>query len=308
MKEYNKYVKKWQDLTIQMNEAMQNDNFELADKLLKESNEAYNRYKECSYIPESNKSMTFGELNYMLENELPNLFSKNKQALKECTKLIKEDKNLLSQFKFIDSLRKYNCDGDAKDYVNESIALVKNTINKKTLRESMDKFASLLAKYEIGGQTIDENVSQYFQNCEKVLFEDKKLSNLTEYTNAVNSIAEYIESHKSPVVESKKSIEAMSEDLEKKIANLTEEEQSLVKDIIDFKQPKVEERQKGLFNKFKNECLETISSLISESNSEDDTDGLQAIKEQLEGKEYCKESIIQDIAQLLEIRDVLLEK
>ena len=112
MKEYNKYVKKWQDLTIQMNEAMQKDDFELADRLLKESNEAYNRYKECSSIPEANRSMSFGELNYMLENELPNLFRKNKAALKECTKLIKEDKNLLSQFKFIDSLRKYNCNGN----------------------------------------------------------------------------------------------------------------------------------------------------------------------------------------------------
>lgn len=152
MKQYNKYVKKWQDLTIQMNEAMQKDNFELADRLLKESNDAYNRYKECSSYPASNKSMTFGELNYMLECELPNLFSKNKKALKECTKLIKEDKNLLSQFKFIDSLRKYNCSGDAKSYVNESLQLVKQSIDKKTLRESISKFAEILAKYEIGGQ------------------------------------------------------------------------------------------------------------------------------------------------------------
>ena len=242
MKEYNKYVKKWQDLTIQMNEAMQKDDFELADRLLKESNEAYNRYKECSSIPDANRSMSFGELNYMLENELPNLFSKNKAALKECTKLIKEDKNLLSQFKFIDSLRKYNCNGNAKEYVNESLSLVKNSIDKKTLKESMDKFALLLAKYEIGGQTINEDISRYFKDCEKVLVEDKKLSNLTEYTNAINSIADYIESHKSPIAENKKSIEAMSEDLEKKMANLTEEEQSLVKDIIDFKQPKVEQK------------------------------------------------------------------
>lgn len=308
MKEYNKYVKKWQDLTIQMNEAMQKDDFELADRLLKESNEAYNRYKECSSIPDANRSMSFGELNYMLENELPNLFSKNKAALKECTKLIKEDKNLLSQFKFIDSLRKYNCNGNAKEYVNESLSLVKNSIDKKTLKESMDKLALLLAKYEIGGQTINEDISRYFKDCEKVLVEDKKLSNLTEYTNAINSIADYIESHKSPIAENKKSIEAMSEDLEKKMANLTEEEQSLVKDIIDFKQPKVEQKQKDLFNKFKNECIETISGLIGESGSEDDIDSLQAIKEQLESKEYCKETIVQDIAQLLEIRDVLIEK
>lgn len=134
------------------------------------------------------------------------------------------------------------------------------------------------------------------------------MTNLTEYTNAVNSIAEYIEIHKIPVTENVKSIDALSEELEKKIANLSEEEQSLVKDIIDFKRPMVEERQEKLFNKFKNECLETISSLVKESASEDDIDGLKAIKEQLEDKHYCKETIVQDMAQLLEIRDVLLEK
>ena len=308
MKEYNKYIKKWQDLTIQMNEAMQKDNFELTDRLLKESNEAYEKYKECSSIPETNKSMSFGELNYMLENELPNLFKKNRLALKECTKLIKEDKNLLSQFKFIDSLRRYNCNGNAKDYVNESLTLVKDSIDKKTLKESMEKLASLLAKYEIGGETINEDISHYFKNCEKVLFEDKKLSNLSEYTNAVNSIAEYIESHKTPIEEGKKTIESMTEDLNRKITNLTEEEQSLVKDIIDFKQTGAEEKQKSLFNKYKNECLDMISRLINESDSNEDIEELNDIKDNIEGKEFQKETIVKDIAQLLEIRDILMEK
>lgn len=305
MKEYNKYVRKWQDLSIKLNEAMQMDNFVLADKLMKESVEAYNKYKECCSLPESNRSKTFGELNYMLESQLANLFKHNKKALKECTLLMKEDNNLRSAFKFIDAMRKYNCDGSAHNYVKESLELSK--INKKDFRESVNKLADLLSKYEISGEQLDEDTVKYFEACDNALSEEKKLTNLTDYTNSVNLIASYIESHKSPIKESKKSIETISEELEKKIANLTEEEQSLVKDIIDFKQPMVEIRQEKLFNRFKNECLNTVNSLMSEAN-DDEKEGLATIKEQLENKEYCKETIVEDIAKLLEIRDVLTEK
>jgi len=308
MKQYNKYVKQWQEICIKMNEAMQKDDFATADKLLKESTEAYNRYKECSSYPESNKSMTFGELNYMLENELPRLFKSNKKALKECTNFIKSDANLLNQFKLIDAFRNYNCDGDARAYVTESLELASKSINRKTMRESLNNFAELLARYEIGGYQLDEETKKYFQNCEKVLSEQKKITNLTEYTNCVNEIASYIENHKAPIVETKKSIVTMSEELEKKIANLSEEEQSLVKDIIDWKQPMVEAKQEKLFNSFKNECLNTINQLVQESNSNDDIEGLKSIQEQLENKIFCKETIVQDIAQLLEIRDILKEK
>lgn len=307
MKEYNKYVKTWQDLTIKMNEAMQKDDFKLADRLMNESVEVYNRYKECSGYPKSNRERTFGELNYMLESELPMMFKKNKKAVKDLTKLMKEDKNLRSAFRFTDALRKYNCEGDAKNYVTESLELAANDINRKTFKESVEKLADMLSKYEIGGYSLDEDIVRYFNDCEKVLFEEKKLTNLTEHTNRINSIASYIENHKSPVVESKKSIETLSEELQKKLANLTEEEQSLVQDIIDFRKPQVEEKQEKLFNRFKNECLDTVRELMSEAN-EDEKEGLNAIKKQLEGKTYCKETIVQDIAKLLEIRDVLMEK
>lgn len=307
MKEYNKYVRKWQDLCIKLNEAMQKDNFDVADHLMEESIEAYNHYKECCSYKKSNRDKTFGELNYMLESELVNMFKGNKKALKECTLLIKEDRNLRNAFRFIDALRKYNCDGDSQGYVTESLELANNGIDRKTFRESVNKLSDLLSKYEIGSCDLDEEAIKYYKACEKALCEEKKLSNLTEYTNSINTIANYIQNHKQEIKESKKSIEAISEELEKKIANLTEEEQSLVKDIIDFKQPMVEARQEKLFNSFKNECLNTINKLMMEA-TEEEKDGLNSIKEQLENKTYNKETIVEDIAKLLEIRDVLLEK
>lgn len=308
MKQYSKYIKEWQLLSIKLNEAMQKDNFEEADRLISECNRAYDRYKECCSYPSSNREMSFGELNYMLESELPNLFQHDKKALKDITNLIREDVNLRSQFKFLDSLRKYNCEGDSMSYVRESVELASKDINRRTLRESRNKLADKLASYEIGGYKLDEDTVRYYRDCDKVLCEGRKLQNLTEHTNSLNSIASYIESHKAPVVESRSSFETMTEELEKKIANLSEEEQSLVKDIIDFKQPMIESRQEKLFNRFKNECLDTIGKLVRESKSEDDVEGLNSIRLQLEEKSFCKETIIQDIAKLLEIRDILLDK
>lgn len=309
MKQYNKYVRKWQDLCIAMNEAMQKDDFSKADNLLKEATEAYNKYKECSSYPSSNREMSFGELNYMLECELPRLFKQDKKALKECVNFIKSDTNLCNQFRFMDALRNYNCEGNnARNYVTESLELACEGINRKTLRKSLNGFADLLAKHEIGGYKLDEDTKKYFKDCEKIIAEQKRITNLTEYTNCINSIASYIEEHKSPIVESMHSVGTMTEDLENKIAHLNEEEQSLVKDIIDAKQPMVEMRQEKIFNKFKNECLHNVNTLIANSTNNDDIQGLKAIKERVESKIFCKETIVQDIAQLLEVKDILEEK
>jgi uncharacterized protein YutD len=307
MEGHNKYIRKWQELVIEMNEAIQKNDFIRSEDLLKESTDMYNRYKEVVGYASSNRKKTFGELNYMLESELPRLFKTNKTALKECTKLIKEDNNLRSSFMFIDSLRKYNCDGDASSYVNETINLASNGVDRKTFKESIQKLADILSKYEIGGYQIDEDTIKYFKSCDKVLTEKKKLSNLTDYTNAINCISSYIEKHKSPVKESKKGIEEITEELENKLSSLNEDEQTLVRDIIDSKTPMVEQKQEQLFNRFKDECLEMVSRLIDESDS-DSIDGLNAIKEQIENKTYSKDTIIQDIAKLLEVRDILNEK
>lgn len=306
--QYKKYIRQWQDICVKMNEAMQKDDFKACDGLLKESVDVYNHYKKCVSYPQGNRQMSFGELNYMFEESLPKLFVRNKAALKECTNLIKEDKNLLSQFKFIDSLRNYDCDGDARAYVTESLELASKDVNRKTMRESVNKLADMLAKYEIGGMEIDENAKKFYKDCEKVITEQKKINNLREYTNAVNSITNYIENKQEQVKESENAKKVMAEELEKRIPNLSEADQSLVQDIIDFKKPMVEARQEKVFNKFKNECLDMVRKLQEASNNPNDLEGLNMIKEQLENKVFNKATIVEDIAKFLEIRDVLNEK
>jgi hypothetical protein len=76
---------------------------------------------------------------------------------------------------------------------------------------------------------------------------------------------------------------------------------------MDFKQGEKNEKKEKLFNRFKNECLNTIDKLISESNNEE-KEGLLAIKEQIEDKTYCAETLVKDMAKLLEIRDILMSE
>ena len=74
---------------------------------------------------------------------------------------------------------------------------------------------------------------------------------------------------------------------------------------MDFKKNDNNEKKEKLFNRFKNECLNTINKLISESEGEE-KEGLLAIKEQIVDKEYCAETLVKDMAKLLEIRDILM--
>ena len=63
-------------------------------------------------------------------------------------------------------------------------------------------------------------------------------------------------------------------------------------------------KKEKLFNKFKNECIEKINSMLKEDSENKELIGL---KKQLEEQKFNKESIVKDIAKLLEIRDILMD-
>lgn len=309
MNQYKKQIREWQDLVIKLNESIQKNDFDLSDKLIGECNDIYNHYKECCISDSENMNRSFGELNYMLESNLPYLFKSNKKGLKECTNFVKNDKNLRNSFRFIDSLRNYKGDNDANanTYVMESINLSLCGIDKQNYKKSLNEFAKLLSAYGITKCDLDEETINLYKSCDNIICEKKSISNLNDYSNNINSIVSYITTHKPEIKECKNNIQSISDSLEKNIANLTEDEQGLVMDIIDFKNPMVEKNKEELFNRFKNECLNTIGELLTNSN-DDEKNGLESIKTQIESKKYNKQTIVEDIAKLLEIRDILMEK
>ena len=283
---------------------MKHGGIEAAEKYIQEMDDASERYKETCNFEDSMMDSNFATINTTLESVMPKLMVKNKKALKECVKLIKEDKNLLAQFKFCNSLRKFNCDTDAKDYINESLNLVSKDIDYKTLRESNRKFAKLLIKHNIRpSDDINESDLKFAKNCDYLLTHKKTLNNLTEYTNNIKSASDYIVENKK-VNDNKVDVISMAEQVEKKLNSLNESERALVADIMMANSSGAESRRMNLFNKIKNECIEKINKMISE-NEGDEKERLLNLKETIMMKEYDKANIVGDIAKLLEIGAVL---
>ena len=303
MDEKLKYQQIWMTSMNKAAEAMRAGNIKEAEEHMQEMEDAFERYKEACNYEDSMLDSNFATINTTLESVMPKLMVKNKKALKECVNMIKEDKNLLAQFKFCNSLRKFNCDTDAKDYINESLNLVAKDIDYKTLKESNRKFAKLLIKHNIKPSEINESEMAFAKNCDYHLAHKKTLNNLTEFTNNLKSASDYIVENKK-LNDRKVDVLSMAEQVEKKLNSLNEAEQALVKDIMMANTTVAESRRENLFNKIKNECIEKINKMISE-NDGDEKERLLNLKETILLKEYDKNNIVGDIAKLLEIGAVL---
>ena len=304
MDEKLKYQQIWINASEKAKDALVNGDMEAFNKYFQEMEDAAERYREACNFEDSTINADFATLNTTIESVLPKLMVKNKKALKECVKLIKEDKNLSAQFKFCNSLRKFNCDTDAKDYINESLSLVAKDIDYKTLKESNRKFAKLLIKHNIKpSNDINESDLKFAKNCDYLLTHKKTLNNLTEFTNNIKSASDYIVENRK-LNENKVDVLSMAEQVEKKLNSLNESERALVADIMMANSSGAESRRMNLFNKIKNECIEKINKMISE-NDGSEKERLLNLKETIMLKEYDKNNIVADIAKLLEVGAVL---
>ena len=306
MEEYNKYILQWRDKIIEADKCLQNDDFEGYESCIQKANEAYEQYKRDTELTYECKN--FGMINHIFENALPKLYQKKQiKAIKDYITCIKEDKNLLSQFQFYKALGKYDGSCDMEKYLHEAIALAKENIDKKTLKQSNKKLAKIISENNIKpNDFINEESLVFYDNCNTLLLKDKKLTNIIEMTETFNAVTSYIKDNPRALNENVfNPQQAIKEFTSKLNKTLTTEEKSFVEEIIDVKSKGASQRKEKLFNKFKNECIDLVNKLIKESSS-DDVVGLQEIKSQLQGKEFCLETIVQDMAQLLEIRDVLM--
>ena len=301
------YLKAWEDAVRKTSQALKAGDNELADKYFREMEDAYEQYKEIADFETTMMASNFSVLNNQFESVMPNLMVKNKKILNEGVSLIKGDKNLLKQFKFINALRAYDGSVNPTEYINESIALSLNGLDRKFAKESNKKFAKIIIKNGIVADEINENEQKFLNDCDYLMLNKKKLSNLLEYNKRIASVADYIKENAKVSSENKFKPVKMIEDVDKKIANLNESERALVMDIISARNGFAEERRRNFYENMKNECLKKVDKLISENEGEE-LERLKGLKESIENQKYCKESIVKDIAKLLEIGSILSEK
>lgn len=306
----NKNIKTWKENNDNAFKALNEGNLELANKYKKIADKAYKEYcdERIALTEHYEKCANFGKANHIFMTELPKLFKSNQELVKKVTSMIKEDKNLLSQFRFYDALKKFNGSEDSRGYVVESLELASQNIDYKTINESNKKLAKLFVENDLDTlNALTEAEERMYEQGDFVLRNKKTLNNLNEINNAISSISQYVNNHKTVIEESTINVDELINEYNKKYGDvLNEAEQSLVKIISDARAPLAEKKQAVLFNKFKNECIDLVNKLLKEAK-EDEKTKLNTIKQQLEEKVYNPETIVTDIAKLLEVRDTLLD-
>jgi hypothetical protein len=308
-----KYKEEFSNYISIMKEALERENFDAYDTardMLEESIGECRHEKELESQLDTNN---FGVLNHIFEDRLPELFKNNKKAVREVIKLIKEDKNLSTQFDFYNNIRNYKGKItemiDPVQFLSHFNAVIEKhkLIDKNTIIESNKKLRKVLKENNVvPTEFIDEESMSLYGAGHNLLTKKQSLKNMVTLTESINSVENYMNKHKNDKINESIDPQKLISDFENKLKEtLTESEMSFVKEITDWRSPIAEQRKEKLFNKFKNECIEKVDEMLKEDAGNVE---LESLKKQLEEQKFNKDSIVQDIAKLLEIRDILLDK
>ena len=305
-KEYNKEFSNYINI---MSEALKREDFKAYEYTKSMLDECIEEYKEEKALMNEMKTSNFGILNHIFESQLPTLLKVNKKAVRDVVKAIREDVNLRSEFNFYNVIKnQYNSDLSSKIgaevMLNEITDVIINNINQDTVIDSNKKLRKIMEDNNvIPIDYVDDDSRKLYESGHILLTNKKKASNMIALMESQKSVCEYMENHKVINDAKKKDVGSLIEEFENKLkTNLNESEMSFVKQITDFKSPIAEQRKEKLFNKFKNECVEKLNKMLKENKN---NESLKSLSKQIGEMKYNNESIVGDIAKLLEIRDIL---
>lgn len=250
------------------------------------------------------ESRNFGIIYNVFEQNMDRLLEtkKGKQIIKEGYDLIKSNKILNEQFKIYDFFEKTGKKPNTKEFVNESVSLVKK-FNKKAIKENNEKFIRFIKKNKLDEYVeIPEETENLYEAIEYVVLNKKTLDNVNEFLNAQKVITEHIEKNNVEENQNKVTFENFNEKLENKQVEIDESINDDEKKLLDmFVSNKTNKRQ--VFENFKHNTLEKIQDVIDNSTEESDKESWKQVYESINSKSYSQkltENII-NCAEMMEI-------
>lgn len=304
--DYNKKINEYVEL---IKESLVKKDFDTYHRAVDLFENTVNGMERQKYLENEINASNFGILNNIFENVLPELFKKDRKIIGRVMRTIKEDKNLLSQFQFYNALRNYNGNTDSTIFVKTALSLTENKLDKKTVIESNRKFAKLIKENNLYSEdSLDEDKKLFFESCNNLLTKRETLSNINTLTESLCNVSDYISKHK-VVKTDKVDLDEMLSKYDKTLKeNLNEAERDLVMDITNINNKNADIKRESLLNKFKKDSLSEIHKLLENTDDGDEKESLKSLEEQINNMKYCSETIVKDLAKLIEIYDILKDK
>ena len=170
----NTYKEEFSNYMQIMNEALDKEDFRTYGTVRMMLDEAVEERKNDKALEDELNTSNFGILNHIFEQRLPELFKKDKKAVRDVIKTIKEDNNLLSQFNYYNSIRNYHgsITGVLKpegmvQRLNETVL---PSIDRETLAKSNKKFRKTLEEHRIvPNEMISEEMRRLYESGHNIL-------------------------------------------------------------------------------------------------------------------------------------------
>jgi hypothetical protein len=276
-----------------------NHYFDLGKKDYRNYNLAYHYYVESG-----NLGIPIGYFNAAISKNNYNIFiEENTDEYRENQNLIMEvlEKTPVNSYYYC-AYTFYASGMKKQEYTERVERGYKAIMNNEKTKENSKKLATSAYSFYNGDYITCINnfyeIKEYVDKALLSMFTNKFYDKFNEYSIKFKQ-PKYPEEFYNPYSKEYKEYKEKLKD------TLTESEISFVQQITDWRSPIAEQRKEKLFNKFKNECIDKINEMLKEDAGNVELKGLS---DQINEMSFNKDTIVKDIAKLLEIRDILLDE
>ena len=247
-------------------------------------------------------NLNFGALYKVFESNAGAMFKDpaRHHALKSIVETINGNKVLKDEFNAYNAFTNPTDVSDAGMYVNEACAMIR----KHPASELLENNRKLMEAIRANG--LDENVqftdeeTELFESVEYLMTSKGGFSNIAKVSAAKEILRENVERNNVNTPEKTDIDEVYANKigdlLEKYDAMLSDDEIDLIKETMDGKSAEAK------FNSLKSELTEEIGRL-SESGA--DSEQWAEVLEKIGSKEFNRDTALQDIAELMEVKSEL---
>lgn len=260
-------------------------------------------------------ALSFACLNEIFKNTVDKLYEtkEGKRLIKKYVKTIKESNDLKKVYSIYNIVNSPNKINDGTLFIKESISLIEE-IDKKNYGDSLSSISDIVKECAVlanlDTEAIENIKDKYHgsisESLDYVLFNKMDMNNIVEYTNGLSRITNFInenKKHENDLMAEGKSICELIGDFDKLFTNDIEIwESTAIKDISLAELSGKD--KKGVFEKYKSECLSIIEENLNEKDVENSS-RFQGMKEKLMKKEFNSDTIVEDILMLSELKHVL---
>lgn len=276
------------------------------------------RIKECEKktLIEKISSLSFSKLKKIFEHVAPSLVN-SKDGVKltrKYVKLMKENKSLKTACAFHRLINENHSFKNSDMLLNESLSLVKAGNNVDGLQQATQKMGDIVTEcVNVLGVDLDtlnsliNETNTVTESADYLLLNEKTIGNIDEYLNNFSTVSNYISNNvvtESSTNEGGITVDEAVNELVENTNSLSESwEKGLMEDITLMYLSNGNESD--LFDKYINECMTTINSIMDNEDDITTKVHMSQMKEQLSNKTYNKESFSVDIKNLAELKYTL---